>query len=165
MMRPRLLQRDGATRLAIAVLVVFAGALVLGWGAGDATLPAAPTAAAPPWSMPSPRPDDPSRDLALLTARHPWSAGAASDPAAAAAAAAAAAHPSWRLEGVVVRGRERFALVGAGTAAAAPLAYLRVGDRLPDGGVLVAIASDSATVRDPRLPAQPRVYRLFGEKR
>ncbi len=57
-----------------------------------------------------------------------------------------------------------FALVAVGTGAAARLDYLRVGDPLPDGGILASITADSAVVKGGPGSAAQRVYKLFDKK-
>jgi hypothetical protein len=158
--------------LTVAALVLLAAAVVLGWQAGDAPLMPPPSADRAPWSLP-PRPhSDAAAAMAALEARRPW--GEVTSPAQAAAAAgaaggagqpnAAAASSAWRLAGIVERGQDHFALIASGVGPGLHLAYLRVGDRLPDGSVLLRIATDSATIANAKASAQPRIYRLFGEK-
>ena len=169
------------TRLvAVAIAVLLAAALVLGWQAGDTPLPPPAKAEPAKWSLPKLTHSDATADLAVLKNRHPWSGLFTLGPTAAApggpavpggnaapggpgAHPAAAPPPSWRLAGVVERGEDRFALVAPGPGTG-ELSYLRLGDRLPDGSTLVAIAPDSATTADAKSPARRRVYRLFGEK-
>jgi hypothetical protein len=150
-------------------------AVWLGWDAGNVELP--PRSAAPPlpWSLPKPVHVALAPALAELKSRHPWTGlftlnaasvtGVARRVAKPAAAGAGPVPPSWRLAGIVERSDSRFALITSGAGPAARLAYLRVGDQLPDGSRLVGIAADSATIADAKTPARQRIYRLYGEKR
>lgn len=145
-------------RAGAATGALFACAVLLGWHAGHVVV--APGAAVEPeaWQLPQIKKSDPEKDLAALAARKPWSTSAAPTPSKAAAAT------NWRFAGVVQRGDERYALVVSGTDAAAKVSYLRTGETLPDGSVLVEITADSATsASDPASPDR-HTYRLHGAK-
>jgi hypothetical protein len=159
MMPPRI----ASPRLAVPIGIVFAGAVLLGWNAGDVAVP--PPAPLPPirWSLPRPRVAETAKDFAVVTAGRPWNRhsplASGTRPGQGRPGAAA---PSWRLAGIVERGGAGFALIASGAGATAKLDYLRIGDRLPDGSVLLALGRDSATAAAGK--SRPRIYRLFGKK-
>ena len=157
--------RTSLIRLAIPAALIFACAVVLGWNAGDTIVPMAAAPAPIRWSLPQPKADDAARDMAALTTAKPWHRDFPGlRPAAPTPGQAAAA--DWRLAGIVDRDEERYALVLSGAGAAAKIAYLQVGDTLPDGSVIVALTRDSAAAEGGKPPAHGhRIYRLFGEKR
>jgi hypothetical protein len=145
-------------QLGLLTAVAFAGALVLGWRAGE--MPQSGPAGEAPmdWSLPPAGARDIEHDLSVLTARRPWGGGDAfadiENPAPVSA--------PWRLVGVVQRANQRFALILIGSGPGAKLEYRAVGDSLPDGNVLVQIGDDSATSgNDKSSPASQRVHRLF----
>jgi hypothetical protein len=158
-------------RLAVLSGVAAVVSAFLGWQAGQISVPAGPPPAATPWVLP-PRPtEDPARDLAILTARGPWtnafllarSAGIGSEQPEA-ARASNSKPPVWRLAGIVQRPGENFALIVIGQPDAAKLEYRRVGDSLPDGSTLVQITSDNAVAEPAGSSGEQRVYWLFRGK-
>ena len=153
--RPRQIQ------LGAAFAVLLAAAIILGWRTGDPTK-APPAAAAPvAWELPQIAARDPSQDVAILTARHPWGGGAGFQSIDSPRPPPAAVRP-WRLVGVIERGEERLALVLVGPGPDGKLEYRAVGDSLPDGSVLVQIGTDSATSEGGQSATpERRVHRLF----
>ena len=158
-------------RLAIPAAVIFVCAAALGWNAGDTEVPK--TAPAPPirWSLPQPVAADPAKDLVVIAGERPWKGEYAVTGSGlpgggtASAGPAPPAPPIWRLAGIVERGADSFALIVSGSGPERQVAYLRIGDALPDGSRLVALSRDSATAAGGKPPADgSRVYRLFGEK-
>lgn len=154
------LPHEGWGRFGAATGILVVCALWLGWSAGDTPVPPIRPLAQIPWSLPRLRSNDPASDFAAVTARQPWGAGVAMAPRATAKGQSVAA-TNWRLAGVIRRGADSFALLATG-AGGAKLTYLRIGDRLPDGSVLLRITSDSAVTKQGKSP--PRIYRLFGAK-
>src|SRR5437773_8410053 len=101
--------------------VLLAGAIVLGWRAGEA--PSANAVAPPPapWALPQVEARDPARDVATLTARHPWGGDAAFRDTETAPPAYSPGAMPWQLAGVIDRGGERFALILVGQGPAAKI--------------------------------------------
>jgi hypothetical protein len=161
MIGPMRFERAVFIRFGLPTLAIGLCAALLGWSAGETVLPPMATIAATPWSLPPPADSDPARDLALLTQRKAWSPGLLG---AAGPAVALAGPPKWRLAGVVQRDDGTFALIASGTDATAKLDYLRVGEPVPDGGILVAITANSAVVEDAHASSGQRVYKLFDKK-
>jgi hypothetical protein len=161
------LPRVRLARLAIPAGLIFACALFFGWNAGDTAVPRPPASPKIRWSLPHPRKEDAARDFALIMARRPWGRGSLGGAGAQPGKGPkGAAPPSWRLAGIVERSGESMALILTGAGPAAKLEYFRVGDRLPDGTVLTALARDSATVDGTKPPhAGAHVFRLFDAKR
>ncbi|HZT87012.1 MAG TPA: hypothetical protein VFA12_03515 [Stellaceae bacterium] len=153
------LERGMLVRYGAPAAVIAACAGLLGWNAGETTLPAMPTPAATPWALPPPNREDPGRDLAVLTQRKPWNPGLLGT-----AKTPQNAPPSWRLAGIVRRGDSAFALIEIGSGAAAKLEYKRVGETLPNGGTLAALSADSAVVKDGKDSPGEKVYKLFDRK-
>lgn len=111
------------------------------------------------WELPKPSVRDTDADLRVLGTRRPWTGGALLRTITAAPVAPAL---PWRLVGIAERDNEPMALILVGMGPSAGLEYRGVGDRLPDGSVLVQIGADSATSEQgPSSAAQRRVYRLF----
>jgi hypothetical protein len=161
-----LLPRGSLVRLGVPAGLIFACAVILGWSAGDVIVP--PQRSPPPirWSLPRPRTEDTTRNLAAVIAGRPWNrgypigAGAQTGPAP-----AAAPPPNWRLAGVAKRSGESFALIASDATPTAKIDYLRVGDRLPDSSVIVALTPDSVTTKGGKQSAtRAHVYRLFSAK-
>jgi hypothetical protein len=156
-------------RLAVLSGVAVVVSAFLGWQAGQISVPAAPPPAPIAWELSSPPTEDPARDLAILTARRPWTnaslaAGAGDAQHQPAGAAANPAPAAWRLAGIVQRPSENFALIVIGAAGAAKLEYHRVGDVLPDGSTLVQITSETAITESAGAAGARRVYWLFRGK-
>jgi hypothetical protein len=147
-------------KVAAAAGIAFLGAVALGWRAGDVVPVEAAATEPTPWVLPQPHSEDTEQDASILTTRRPWGGGAAfRDPEQGPAPA------SWRLAGIVEREGRRFALIIVGQQPTGVLEYHTVGDRLPDGSVLVQIDPDSATSEGPQNSGVARrVQRLF-EKR
>jgi hypothetical protein len=164
MMTAALVHRVGWVRLAVAAGTIVSGAVLLGWRAGNTPVPPLPPRAATPWSLPRLDADDPAKDLAVLTARHPWTSGG---PGRRALGPAAAPPPpiNWRLAGIITRNDVTFALIAIGRPGTpSKLEYRRVGDALPDGSILVGINSDNAVSEDKGKAKKQRVFRLFGRE-
>jgi len=141
----------------MAGLVLFAGAVALGWRAGEAPHLQAGQAPATQWVLPQLRTTDTEQDTAYLMTRRPWGGSTAfRDPEAMPPTV------SWQLAGVVGRDGRWFALVAVGPQPTAALQYRTIGERLPDDTVLVQIDTDSVTSEGPQ--GVRRVHRLF-EKR
>jgi hypothetical protein len=150
-----------ALPLGLGLAALLAVAVAFGWRAGEAPLDTSKLVAAAPWSLVQVTHPDPRRDLALLTARHPWGSAAFRDVDSPRSPA-----PPWHLAGIVERGDKRYALVLLGQGPAAKLEYRAVGDSLPDGSVLVRIEPDSATSEGGQsATVERRVYRLFERAR
>src|SRR5712692_7567532 len=140
MTRSSLPRRRRHVQLCAAFAALVAGAVVLGWRAGETPTATAAAGAPAPWALPQVSVRDPARDVAILTARHPWGGGAAFRDIDSARAPSLATMP-WHLAGVIERGDERLALILVGQGPAAKLEYRAKGDLLPDGSVLVQIGS------------------------
>jgi hypothetical protein len=141
MTRLRLAERRTLLRLAILGALVIAAGVWLGWRAGAMDDVETARLAKETWALSPPVREDPTRDLALLAARHPWR-GPTEDRRE--RVQRPPPLPRWRLAGIVQRGDEKFALI---TVEARPLPryeYRRVGDTLPDGSILVQIMEDGA---------------------
>jgi hypothetical protein len=155
-------------RLAVLSGIAAIVSAFLGWQSGQILVPAGPPLAPTPWELPPRSTEDPTRDLAILTARRPWTnafleAGAGpaqAEPTGAASSRAAA----WRLAGIVQRLGENLALIAIGQPDAAKLEYRRVGDSLPDGSTLVQITSDNLVTKSLGPSGEQRVYWLFRGK-
>jgi hypothetical protein len=147
-------------RVAAAAAIAFVGAVALGWRAGYVAPGETASIEPAPWILPQPHSEDTEQDASILTTRRPWGGGAAfRDPEQ------GPAPTSWRLAGIVERDGRRFALITVGQRPTATLEYRTVGDRLPDGSVLVQIDPDSAISEGPQNSGvERRVQRLF-EKR
>jgi hypothetical protein len=188
---PGFTARRTMIRLAGVAVVLIAGAVVLGWRAGETAVPPLPPLAKDAWSTVTASADDPVKDFQIMRGRHPWTGfldmtkrlQVNRGPAAAAAAAARRPAPvkpkvPWRLAGIILRGDESFVLIATGQAAKTTLEYRRVGDSLPDGSILVQIMPDSAKTQpapsaappseNPEAPPPEKpetiVYRLFDKK-
>ena len=146
MTRLRLAERSTLIRLAIAGLFIVGCGMALGWRAGEAIESPQGKAASDPWSLDAAKKPDPSKDLDVLAALHPWSGAA---PKRQQVAAAAPPPPTWRLAGIVKRGDENFALIQTGTASRIMFEYRKLGESLPDGTILVQIGDDSAKTQKP----------------
>ena len=159
--------RRRLVQLGAGFAVLFAVAVGLGWRAGEAPTATGALAAPAPWALPEVTASDPGRDVAILTARHPWGGGAAfRDIESTPPPAPPPAVIPWQLAGVIERGGERFALILLGRGPSAKLEYRAIGDSLPDGSVLVQIDADSATSDGGQsAAAERRVYRLFEKSR
>jgi hypothetical protein len=148
----------------LAVLV----ATFLGWQAGQIVVSAGPPVAPTPWALSAPPAEDPRRDMAIVTARRPWTnAFLAADAGAKQPGAAGASNSKpveWRLAGLVQRRGENFALIVTGQPGAAKLEYNRVGDALPDGSTLVEITADNAVAKPAGSSGEERIYWLFRGK-
>jgi hypothetical protein len=155
-------------RLAVLSGIAAVVSAFLGWQAGQIAVLAGPPPAPAPWVLPPQPTEDPTKDLAILTARRPWTnpfLAAGADPKQLDAARAANPPPvAWRLAGIVQRPGENFALILVGQPGAAKLEYRRVGDALPDGSTLVEITSDNAVAKPAGSSGQQRVYWLFRGK-
>ncbi|MBV8121837.1 MAG: hypothetical protein JO081_18075 [Alphaproteobacteria bacterium] len=159
------LSHRSLARLGIPAGLIFACAVILGWSAGDVIVP--PPSSRPPsaWALPRPRTEDPARDFAAVMAGRPWNRGSPLGGGSQSRAPAVAAPASWRLAGIAQRGGEGFALIASGAAPSAKIDYARVGDRLPDSSVIVALTSDSITTKGGKeSSASAHIYRLFGAK-
>jgi hypothetical protein len=156
------LPRRRLLQLCAASAVLVAGAVILGWHAGEPATATAPAPVPAPWALPQINLSDPARDVASLTARHPWGGGAGFHDIDSPQRTPAPAGAPWHLAGIIERGGERFALILVGQGPAAKLEYRAKGDLLPDGNVLVQIGADSATSEAGKAAAaERRVYRLF----
>lgn len=155
-------------RLAVLSGVAAVVSAFLGWQAGQISVPARPPSPPTPWELPAQPAADPTKDLAILTARRPWTNAflAAGANAAQGAAAGASGSPAveWRLAGIVERPGENLALIVIGQAGAAQLEYRRIGDALPDGSTLVQITPDTAVTKPAGSSGEQRVYWLFRGK-
>lgn len=146
-------------------------ALWLGWQAGET--PVTPTPNPPParWAMPEKPAEDPARDLAILTARRPWTnaitglAGAAQPGQNPGGIGAPGAPPEWRLAGIVERSDGNYVLIATGQPGSTKIEYRRVGDSLPDGSTLVDIGPDSAIARPADTAGDQRVMWLFRRRK
>ena len=153
-------------QLGAGFAVLLAGAVSLGWRAGEAPSSNAAAPATAPWALPQVRTQDPARDVATLTARRPWGGDTAFRDTESAPPAYSPDAVPWQLAGIIERGGERFALILVGPGPAAKLEYRTIGDSLPDGSVLVQIGADSATSDGGKsAAADRRVYRLFEKAR
>jgi hypothetical protein len=157
-------------RLSVLGGVAVALSAFLGWQAGETAVPAGPRPAPAKWALPTVVPEDPAKDVAALTARHPWSSlsgtadgvnGGATGPAG---APGTPAPVPWRLAGIVERPDGIFALIANGQPGAITFEYRSIGDKLPDGSTLVKITSDSAVTEAGGSPGEQRVYWLFRRK-
>jgi hypothetical protein len=160
------LPRGSLIRLGIPAGFIIACAVILGWSDGDIIVP--PQRPPPPirWSLPRPRTEDTTKNLAAVLAGRPWNRGSLTGAGAQTAPTqAAAAPPSWRLAGVAKRSGESFALIASGATPTAKIDYLRIGDRLPDSSIIVALTADSVTTKGGKQsPTRAHVYRLFDAK-
>jgi hypothetical protein len=142
----------------------------LGWQAGETAVPAGQRLAPAKWALPTVVPEDPAKDLAALTARHPWSSQFGTPDAANSGANGLAAAPGtpapvpWRLAGIIERPDGIFALIANGQPGAIKFEYRGVGDKLPDGSTLVKITADNAVTEAGGSPGEQRVYWLFRRK-
>jgi hypothetical protein len=146
--------------------IAVAVASFLGWQAGYTVVDPGPPLARTRWSLPGQVAEDPARDLAILTARRPWSDGfagqAETGPDGQRGAAAGSAQAlQWRLAGVVERPDGNFVLIATGPPNAVKFEYRAVGDTLPDGSTLVEITSESATIQGAGKDAERRALWLF----
>jgi hypothetical protein len=162
---------DKATWMRLCMLCGVAVALsaFLGWQAGETAVPASSRLASAKWALPTVVPEDPAKDVAALTARHPWSSqfGATDGANGANGPGAAPGTPApvpWRLAGIVERPDGRFVLIANGQPGAIKFEYRGVGDKLPDGSTLVEITSDNAVTEAGGAPGEQRVYWLFRRK-
>jgi hypothetical protein len=157
-----------ATWMRLCVLggVAVALSAFLGWQAGETAVPAGPRPAPAKWALPTAVPEDSAKDVAALTARHPWSSqfGTVDGANGSAAAPGTPAPVPWRLAGIVERPDGRFALIANGQPGAVKFEYHSVGDKLPDGSTLVEITSDNAVTEAGGSPGEQRVYWLFRGK-
>jgi hypothetical protein len=163
-MMQSLLTRGSLMRVGIPAGFIFACAVVLGWNAGDIMVPQPPPLPPTRWSLPRLRPEDPARDLAIVIAGRPWKRGNAAGTGAQPQMPVNPTPPSWRLAGIAKRSTESVALIAKGSAPTAPVDYLRIGDRLPDNSVIIALTPDSITTKGGKLPSARTMYRLFGAK-
>lgn len=175
MTKLRFADRRTLLRLAVAAVLMVGIGIALGWRADQTDESPASQMAKEPWSVQPPKSEDPTKDLALLTSRHPWTGNTEAKKEE---AAAHKVPPAWRLVGIVQSGKEKFALVTTGQSPRPRPAYLRIGDALPDGSILVQITSDSAKTEMRSIPpsssppASPpastsaiaHTYRLFEKK-
>jgi hypothetical protein len=162
---------DKATWMRLCVLggVAVALAAFLGWQAGETAVPASPRLAPAKWVVPTVVSEDPAKDVAALTARHPWSslfdtAAGANGANGPGGAPGTPAPVPWRLAGIVERPDGRFALIANGQPGAIKFEYRSVGDKLPDGSTLIEITSDSAVTEAGGPPGEQRVHWLFRGK-
>jgi CBS domain-containing protein len=157
-------------RLCVLGGIAVALASFLGWQAGETTVSAGPPLAPAKWALPTVVPEDPAKDVAALTSRHPWSTQFGVPDVANGGANGSAAAPGtpapvpWRLAGIVERPDGVFALIANGQPGAIKFEYRGVGDKLPDGSTLVKITSDSAVTEAGSSPSEQRVYWLFRRK-
>jgi hypothetical protein len=155
-------------RLAVLSGVAAVMSAFLGWQAGQISVPAGPPPALAPWVLPPQPTEDPRRDMAIVTARRPWTnAFLTTDTGIKQPGAAGGSNSkpvAWRLAGLVQRKGEDFALIVTGQPGAAKLEYNRVGDLLPDGSTLVEITADNAVAEPAGSPGEERVYWLFRGK-
>ena len=161
--------RASWTRLCVLGGVAVVLSAFLGWQAGETAVPAGPRLAAAKWALPTVAPEDPGKDLAALTARHPWSSVSGTTDVAnggngPGAAPGTPAPVPWRLAGIVERADGRFALIANGQPGAIKFEYHIVGDKLSDGSRLVAITADSVVTEAAGSPGEQRVYWLFRGK-
>jgi hypothetical protein len=163
-MMQSLLTRGSLMRLGIPAGFILACAVVLGWSAGDIIVPQPPLPPPTRWSLPRLRPADPARDLAVITAGRPWNRSDATGAGTQPQTPAIPTPPSWRLAGIAKRSTKSVALIAKGSAPTAQIDYLRVGDRLPDSSVIVALSPDSITTKGGKQPSTRTIYRLFGAK-
>jgi hypothetical protein len=162
----------GASWMRLCVLggVAVALSAFLGWQAGETAVPASPRPAPAKWALPTAVPEDPVKDVAALTARHPWSGEVGAGDVANGANGPTVGAPGkpapvpWRLAGIVERPDGIFALIANGQPGAIKFEYRSVGDKLPDGSTLVAITSDNAVTEAGEAPGEQRVYWLFRRK-
>ena|SRR5579863_5028408 len=155
-------------RLAVLSGVAALVAAYLGWQAGQVSVSAGPPLAPTRWELPAQSTEDPTRDLAILTERRPWTnaflAAGAGSVQRGPAGPANSPPIAWRLAGIVRRPSENLALIIIGEASAAKLEYRGVGDVLPDGSTLVQITSETAVTKPAEASGEQRVYRLFRGK-
>jgi hypothetical protein len=163
-MMQSLVTRGSLMRVGIPAGFIFACAVVLGWNAGDIIVPQPPPLPPTRWSLPRLRPADPARDLAVITAGRPWNRSDAAGTGAQPQMPVIPTLLSWRLAGIAKRSTESVALVAKGSAPTAQIDYLRVGDRLPDSSVIVALSPDSITTEGSKQPSTRTTDRLFGAK-
>ena len=159
-----------ATWLRLAALSGVAVALFtyLGWQAGETIVPPGPPLRAAGWTLPTLPQEDAAKDLAAVTARHPWSsmfaAADAKGGAGAPASQAPPAAPPWRLAGIIERPDAVMAVIATGAPGAVKYEVRKIGDNLPDGSTLVEITSDNAVAKAAGPAGERRVYWLFRGK-
>lgn len=151
-------------RVGIPAGFIFACAVVLGWNAGDIIVPRPSPLPPTRWSLPRLRPEDPAKDLAVVTAGRPWNRSDAAGTGAQPQIPVNPTPPSWRLAGIAKRSTESVALIAKGSAPTAQIDDLHVGDRLPDSSVIIALTPDSITTKGGKQPSAHTMYRLFGAK-
>lgn len=93
----------------------------------------------------------PAEWSATLRRNNPWDAGQAVE-----AAEGAAQQRSWNIVGIIIHAGTRFALVNESDG---PSRKVRVGDKLPDGSVIIAIDEDRLQVRQGHLDRIVNIYR------
>ena len=164
-----------ATWARLAALIGIATALsaFAGWQAGQPVVPPTPLPAPTPWELPRQKSEDSARDLRILTTRLPWDGG----PLKAVAAISAPGRPGargtpasskpsneWRLAGIVQRSDENFVILAIGPPNALKFEYRQVGNKLPDGSVLIEITADRAVTRRGTSLTERQTYSLFHRK-
>ncbi len=119
---------------------------LVGWYAlpDEAAAPALVRVKRDPWTLPDlPRPLNPGADALLLAAQPIWGP----EPKTAAATQAPPEDLRWRLAGLYGSGKSGGAVVMFMDPAKAPQ-RLKVGDKLPDGKLIVAVEGADLVVRD-----------------